>query len=130
MALHHLAVAVVIAGTIAQALRRGEPPGYKRAARNVLATLRQIQPQAPGLTIIGVGFFQRLQRLTVFRHAPGANGPEHFQKSVTRFSLQKRAALLQQFASKSRDDGGFNVSEERLIALGLFSGLAWLDTGG
>src|SRR4051812_16408781 len=59
-------------------------------------------------------FFQRLQRLSAFRHAPGANGPEHFQKSVTRFSLQKRAALLQQFASKSRDDGGFNLSVERL----------------
>ncbi|ESY31617.1 hypothetical protein X749_08580 [Mesorhizobium sp. LNJC391B00] len=49
---------------------------------------------------------------------------------MTRFSLQKRAALLQQFASKSRDDGGFNLSVERLIALGLLSGLAWLDTGG
>ncbi|ESX07243.1 hypothetical protein X769_08235 [Mesorhizobium sp. LSJC268A00] len=56
MALHHLALAAVIAGTIAQALRRGEPPGYKRTARNVLAILRQIQPQAAELTIIAVGF--------------------------------------------------------------------------
>ncbi|MGX5839656.1 hypothetical protein ACWGTI_02915 [Mesorhizobium sp. ArgA1] len=40
-----------------------------------------------------------------------------------------RDAFAIAIASKSKGLSGFNMSVERLAALGLLSGLAWLDTG-
>ncbi|MER9421775.1 hypothetical protein NKI88_04875 [Mesorhizobium sp. M0317] len=139
MALHHLAVACVDNNFEAEPFqgvrpyRRndspGEPPWIQTGRAQRAGDLEANSTAGCRADYYWVGFFNGCNGLA-FSDTRRARTDQSVSKKVTRFSLQKRAALLKQFASKSKDDVGFNVSVERLIALGLLSGLAWPDTGG